>query len=267
VSSSDTFSQTDAGQQGFNRSLLSPFFLRSIILLSFYWAWMFLFHWTDVLVVGALDSRQPVLMMKSSGLAGALLALLVVLIIHWLRPGTRALANNRILPLLSMPAAPVAALLTVFGLPVSGAVLYACWFVSGVGSVFVLIRIGQILPKFNTEAATTLIFISLLLAALLDCVLLASPALVAALAMAIIPFVAIAVFWQADSVPDGSRQEGVATSQAALDQPAADQPTPGQPAPGPQPVPDQPAAPNQPVPPPPPPHHSPPAPQPVVSRR
>jgi DNA-binding CsgD family transcriptional regulator len=215
VNPSDTSSSIDVGQQGFNRSLLSPFFLRSIILLSLYWAWMFLFHWTDALVISVPDGRESVLLMKLSGLGGASLALLAVLIVHWQRPGTGVLANSRILPLLTMPAAPVAALIAIFGLPISGAALYACWFVSGVGSVFVLIRIGQILPKFNTEAATTLIFISLFLAALLDCVLLVSPALAEVLTMLVIPFISIAVFWRVGSILGGNRQDAVGSAAQA----------------------------------------------------
>lgn len=174
-------------------SILTPQFLSALTGSVLYWSWMFLFYWTDSLV-GYLSFDEG-LVCKGCGFLGSVVALGAIYLMgkhraHFLAKGLVGI----VVPAVCAPAVGVVNIFTMFfGYALSLPVLFACWFVSGIGIAFVLVQSGEMLCHLVNEATMLLLFMTLLLSALLCLLLLQAGSGVVEAYIIVAPWASLAV--------------------------------------------------------------------------
>lgn len=190
-----TTSQPQSQTVKLDGDLFSPFFLSSILLSSLYWAWMFLLYWSSTLNAPLLGDPMALLSSRGCATLGAALALLVMATLHRKREKLFPHFVSKGATALAMAATPVITLAFVLGFPATLEIVCLCWFISGIGSAYLLVQIGKMLARYRTESATVLQFIALILAVAICLLTLQQPALVREIAMLVLSCAGVITGW------------------------------------------------------------------------
>ena len=166
-------------------------YLRSMVLVGLYWAWMFLQYWSDAVVVPPILEAGGEYVLRGACAFGTFAVLLVVHILSRAKAGKASEASVRTWRICSvalMPDAALYSLALLIGVPYVPVFAAVCWALSGVGAGFMVMLVGLKFCTADTDTAVPMIYQSIFLAVAVGVlVLISNLVLVEVVAMVCIP--------------------------------------------------------------------------------
>ncbi len=142
-------------------------YLRSMVLVGLYWAWMFLHYWSDAEVIAPILDAGGEYILRGASAFGTVAVLLVVHVLSRVKAGKASRTSVktwRIFGMLLMPDAALYSLAMLCGVPYIPVLAGLFWLLSGIGAGFMVMLVGLKFCTMDADTAIPMVYQSIFLA-------------------------------------------------------------------------------------------------------